>query len=113
MLFFGRLFATGAVVALATGGGTTVASAAPLAAALATCPSCGHNLVLNPGAEAGPGSNTDSVVKVPDWKPGGGFTAAQYAWGGGDITATTPARKTVARTTSMAAPTPPARRGRK
>jgi hypothetical protein len=48
---------------------------------------------LNPDAEAGPGTNDDSIVKVPDWKQTGGFTAAQYAWSGGDISATTPGPK--------------------
>jgi hypothetical protein len=48
---------------------------------------------LNPGADAGPGTNSDSVVKVPDWKGTGGFTAAQYAWSGGDVSPATPGPK--------------------
>ena len=54
------------------------------------CPACGYNLILNPGAEAGPGTDDNSVVQVPDWQQTGGFTAAQYAWAGGDLSATTP-----------------------
>jgi hypothetical protein len=57
------------------------------------CPACGHNLITNPGAEAAPGTNDDAVVKVPGWKGTGGFTAAQYAWSGGDLSATTPGPK--------------------
>jgi hypothetical protein len=33
------------------------------------------------------------VVKVPDWKQTGGFTAALYSWSSGDISATTPGPK--------------------
>jgi hypothetical protein len=74
---------------------TTLASVgllAPVArAATAGCPICGGNLISNPGAEAGPGSQNDRVVKVPGWKlTSGSFTAAAYAWGGGDLTPTTP-----------------------
>ncbi len=93
MLLFGRLCVAGALVALPTVGVTAGVAAGQQPAAVMACPSCGHNLVLNPGAEAGPGTNNDTVVKVPDWKQAGGFTAAQYAWGGGDITATTPGPK--------------------
>ncbi len=92
MLFAGRLCAVGALVAAATFGGAGVAGAEQPAVSV-LCPACGHNLILNPGAEAGVGTNEDTVVKVPDWKPAGGFTAAQYAWSGGDITATTPGPK--------------------
>ena len=77
------------VAALATlSTGTTVAVVQRAAAA--SCSACGQNLILNPGAEAGPGTSSDSVVKVPDWKQTGGFTAAQYSWSGGDISATSP-----------------------
>jgi hypothetical protein len=93
MLFVGRLCAVGAVVAAATLGGAAGASASGQPAVTILCPACGHNLVLNPGAEAGVGTNADTVVKVPGWKPTGGFTAAQYAWSGGDITPTTPGPK--------------------
>ena len=68
--------------------GTTVAAVQRTAAA--SCSDCGRNLILNPGAEAGPGTSSDSVVKVPDWKQTGGFTAADYSWSGGDISATSP-----------------------
>ncbi|HUD35599.1 MAG TPA: hypothetical protein VMR14_01795 [Streptosporangiaceae bacterium] len=78
----------------------TVATVVPIAAANASpdsasaCPSCGHNLILNPGAEAGKGTASDSKVKVPDWKPQtGGFTAAQYAWSDSDVTAKSPGPK--------------------
>jgi hypothetical protein len=60
------------------------------------CPSCGHNLILNPGADAAKGTSTDSVVKVPHWKGTHGFTAATYAWGksgGGDLSPTSPGPK--------------------
>ncbi|HUC58310.1 MAG TPA: hypothetical protein VMA95_12980 [Streptosporangiaceae bacterium] len=63
------------------------ASASP--AQPAACPSCGHNIILNPGAEAGKGTDDDTRVKVPDWKQTHGFTAAQYAWSGGDLSAST------------------------
>jgi hypothetical protein len=67
-----------------------VASASPAP----SCPSCGHNLIANPGAEKGKGTASDSIVKVPDWtRKQGGFTAAQYAWGGGDVGATSPGPK--------------------
>ncbi|HTX00833.1 MAG TPA: hypothetical protein VMD59_18780 [Acidimicrobiales bacterium] len=59
----------------------------------AACPACGRNLILNSGADQGPGTNDDTVVKVPHWKGTGAFTAAQYAWGGGDISNTTPGPK--------------------
>lgn len=55
-----------------------------------TCSACGHNLIANPGAEAGRGTQDDSVVAVPSWKSARGFTAASYAWSGGDLSATTP-----------------------
>jgi hypothetical protein len=85
------------MVALAAAGAAAAApagaSAAPQPASAMTCPACGHNLILNPWADAGPGTDSDSIVKVPDWKPTGGFTAAQYAWSGGDLSATTPGPK--------------------
>jgi len=64
------------------------AGAQTLARSAISCPACGHNLILNPGAEAGAGTSNDSVVTVPDWQGTGGFTAAQYAWSGGDLSAT-------------------------
>jgi hypothetical protein len=33
-----------------------------------SCPACGHNLIENPGAEAGKGAGSDVRVKVPHWK---------------------------------------------
>ena len=63
-----------------------------LAATTATaCAICGHNLINNPGAEAGPGTQDDTAVDVPGWtRTEGSFTAASYAWGGGDLSAKTP-----------------------
>jgi hypothetical protein len=55
-----------------------------------SCPACGHNLIENPGAEAGPGAGSNNSVPVPDWKATGAFTAVQYAWSGGDYSAKTP-----------------------
>jgi hypothetical protein len=73
----------------------TLAASSVAAASLprVSCPSCGHNLILNPGAEAGKGADSDTVVKVPDWKRGGHFTAVQYAWSGGDLSPKTPGPK--------------------
>jgi hypothetical protein len=68
----------------------TTAAAVPSPAGVGPCPACGRNLIANPGAEAGKGADADVVVKVPDWVGTGAFTAAQYAWSGGDLTATTP-----------------------
>jgi hypothetical protein len=68
---------------------SAVASASPAS----SCPSCGHNLIANSGAESGMGTSSDSVVKVPHWKGTGGFTAAAYSWSGGDLSATTPGPK--------------------
>jgi hypothetical protein len=85
---------------LITAATATVAAVVPMVAANASpdaasaCPSCGHNLILNPGAESGKGTASDSKVKVPHWKPQtGGFTAAQYAWSGGDVHASSPGPK--------------------
>ncbi len=55
-----------------------------------SCPACGHNLIENPGAEAGPGANSNESVPVPHWKPTGAFAAVQYAWSGGDYSTKTP-----------------------
>jgi hypothetical protein len=93
MPYLGRFLATGALVGAATVAGTVGAAAGQEPASSLSCSACGHNLVLGPGAEAGPGTNEDAVVKVPYWKPTGGFTAAQYAWSGGDLSATTPGPK--------------------
>jgi hypothetical protein len=51
---------------------------------------CGANLITNPGAEAGPGARSDSVVPVPGWTTTDSFTAVQYSWAGGDLSATAP-----------------------
>jgi hypothetical protein len=94
----GRVSAWGAVVAGAVlAAGFTLSGAADAGVAAApACPSCGHNLILNPGADAGKGTSNDSVVKVPHWKGTHGFTAATYAWGksgGGDLSPTSPGPK--------------------
>lgn len=86
--FASPVLAAGVVLALAVVLPMAYAQAAQTARKV-VCPVCGRNLILNPGAESGMGTNTDSVVKVPDWKGTGGFTAAQYAWPSGDLYATT------------------------
>jgi hypothetical protein len=49
------------------------------------CPSCGHNLIVNPGAEKGKGANGDIKVKTPGWKQTKNFTEVLYTWSGGDV----------------------------
>jgi hypothetical protein len=94
----GRVSAWGAVVAgtaLAAGLALPGAAGASVAAASA-CPSCGHNLILNAGADQGTGTSHDSVVPVPHWKGTHGFTAAAYSWGvtgDGDLSPTSPGPK--------------------
>lgn len=88
----GRLVSVAAATALAVSilpVAAVSASAAPKA-----CPSCGHNLIANPGAEKGKGANSDDKVKVPDWKQTGGFTATRYSWSGGDVNGKSPGPKT-------------------
>ena len=53
------------------------------------------NIILNPGAEAGPGSADGSTVPVPHWtvKKGGVFTAVQYGASGGFPAKTDPGPK--------------------
>jgi hypothetical protein len=75
--------------------GTTLAAAAGAgndgaAAPAIHCAACGHNLIKNPGAEAGKGANADVKVKIPDWTQTKNFTAALYTWSGGDLSPTTP-----------------------
>jgi hypothetical protein len=94
----GRVSAWGAVVGgMALVAGLALSGAADAGVAAApVCPSCGHNLILNPGADAAKGTSSDSVVKVPHWKGTHGFTAATYAWGksgGGDLSPTSPGPK--------------------
>ncbi len=93
----GRLRQSSARTCLAVVGSLALVSAAllsspALAATTATaCAICGHNLINNPGAEAGPGAQADTVVVVPGWtKTEGSFTAASYAWSGGDLSTKTP-----------------------
>ena len=76
-----------AATAFAITPATAEAGSAPVANG--PCHACGRNLIANPGADAGKGPSSDSVVKVPDWKQTGAFTAAQYAWGA-DLSTTTP-----------------------
>jgi len=94
----GRVSAWGAVVAgMVLAAGLTLSGAADAGVAAApVCPSCGHNLILNAGADQAKGTSSDSVVKVPHWKGTNGFTAATYAWGtsgGGDLSPTSPGPK--------------------
>jgi hypothetical protein len=85
---------------LVTAAAAAAAAILPAAAANAgptrpdACPSCNHNLIKNPGAEAGKGTKADRKLKVPDWKATGGFTAASYAWTSGDLSKTSPGPKT-------------------
>ncbi len=91
----GRISAWGAVVAgTVLAAGLTLPTAADAGVAAApVCPSCGHNLILNPGADQGKGTSSDSVVPVPHWKGTHGFTAAAYSWAGGDLSPTSPGPK--------------------
>jgi hypothetical protein len=75
----------GALVALPAAG---AGAAAP--AKVNPCKACGHNLIANPGAEAGKGANADIKVKVPNWKPTTNFTAVLYTWSDGDLSPTSP-----------------------
>jgi hypothetical protein len=93
MLSIGRrLLAVGAVAAAATIGLTPGTAPAQPSASLASCRACGRNLIANPGAEAGKGATSDAMVKVPDWKQTGDFTAETYA-SGGDLSPTSPGPK--------------------
>jgi len=84
---------------LITAASATAAAIVPVAAASASgaagnpCPSCGHNLIVNAGAEKGIGANSDTKVKVPGWKQTGSFTATLYTWSGGDVSPTSPGPK--------------------
>jgi len=89
LLLISTVAAAAAAIAPVTMASAAGASASPAA----SCPSCGTNLILNPGAEQGKGTTSDSKVKVPHWKATGGFTAAQYAWSGGDVSASSPGPK--------------------
>jgi hypothetical protein len=84
-----RLLTACAVVAAAAFTITPATAEAGSAPAVGPCHACGRNLIANPGAEAGKGTASDSVVKVPDWKQTGAFTAAQYVWDA-DLSTTTP-----------------------
>jgi hypothetical protein len=63
------------------------------ASAVAAAP---KNIILNPGAEAGPGSTDGSTVPVPHWtvKKGSTFTAVQYGASGGFPDSKSPGPKT-------------------
>jgi hypothetical protein len=84
-----RVLTAGAVIAATAFAITPTVAEAGSAPVVGPCHACGRNLIANPGAEAGKGTATDSVVKVPDWKQTGAFTAAQYAWDA-DLSTTTP-----------------------
>jgi len=53
-------------------------------------PAPAANLIVNPGAEAGSGSDIYSVVTVPGWTVNGNFTAVQYGSAGDIPTLTDP-----------------------
>ncbi len=89
----GRLVSVAAATALAVSI-LPVAAGSASAAVKASCPSCGHNLIANPGAEKGKGANSDDKVKVPHWTQTGGFTATLYTWSGGDVNGKSPGPKT-------------------
>jgi hypothetical protein len=84
-----RLLTTGAVIAAMAFALTPSVAEAGSSPVTGPCHACGRNLIANPGADAGKGADADVIVKVPDWKQTGAFTAAQYAWGA-DLTTTTP-----------------------
>ena len=84
-----RVLTAGTVIAATAFAITPTVAQASSAPVVGPCHACGRNLIANPGAEAGKGTATDSVVKVPDWKQTGAFTAAQYAWDA-DLSTTTP-----------------------
>ena len=84
-----RLLTAGAVIAAAAFAVTPSVAEASSAPVVGPCHACGRNLIANPGAEAGKGADADVIVKVPDWKQTGAFTAAQYAWAA-DLSTTTP-----------------------
>jgi hypothetical protein len=73
-----------AAAAVAAGIGPAVAASASPAASN-SCPSCGHNLIVNSGAETGKGANSDTKVKTPGWKQASNFTEVLYTWSGGDV----------------------------
>ncbi|HEX9623653.1 MAG TPA: hypothetical protein VF979_04685 [Streptosporangiaceae bacterium] len=77
-----------ATAATAVGIGPAIAARASPAASN-PCPSCGHNLIINPGAETGKGANGDIKVKTPGWKQTKNFTETLYTWSGGDVSPTT------------------------
>ena len=72
-----------AAAALAAGIAPAVAASASPASN--PCPSCGHNLIVNPGAEQGKGANGDIKVKTPGWKQTKNFTETLYTWSSGDV----------------------------
>ncbi len=84
-----RLLTVGGVIAATAFAITPSIAEAGSPPVAGPCHACGRNLIANPGADAGKGADADVIVKVPDWKPTGAFTAAQYAWGA-DLSATTP-----------------------
>ncbi|MBV9467786.1 MAG: hypothetical protein JOZ57_00915, partial [Abitibacteriaceae bacterium] len=61
------------------------------AAQAATSSSFGSNLIVNPGAEAGPGSTSGNDIEpVPGWTTSGNFTVIPYGPNNGGITTTDP-----------------------
>ena len=87
-----RFVLISAVAVITAGLGPALAASASSPAAN-PCPSCGHNLIVNPGAETGKGANGDIKVKTPGWKQTKNFTETLYTWSGGDVSPTTPGPK--------------------
>jgi hypothetical protein len=84
MLITAAAAAAAAAVAVAAGIGPAVAASARPAASNPG-PSCGHTLIVNPGAEKGMGANGDLKVKTPGWKQASNFTEVLYTWSAGDV----------------------------
>lgn len=68
-----RLMVSTIALVLASAGIPLVASST-----LAAKTPLGVNLVLNPGAEAGAGTNGYSVVAIPNWETKGNFTVVRF-----------------------------------
>lgn len=85
---------TGSRFVLITAAAATAVGLMPAVAASASpaasnpCPSCGHNLIVNPGAETGKGADGDLKVKTPGWKQTSNFTEVLYTWSSGDVSPT-------------------------
>src|ERR1700687_4835856 len=65
-----------AVLILAAAGCGLTLGAGPVGTTSTTLPT--GNLIVNPGAEAGPGATGDGIVAIPGWTTTSNFTAVQY-----------------------------------